>query len=136
MNFSSIEKLKGLHIGADAAQISGIEQQLGVALPKEYVDFLLFSNGCLLENGLSMYPLENLVERNKTFEIPVYVPGYILMGDDSSGTGILLSAEPMRKKIYASGLGDLNPFGFKEIADSFQSWVDSGFRGTALLRVS
>ncbi|AGU52770.1 hypothetical protein VAPA_2c02080 [Variovorax paradoxus B4] len=84
----------------------------------------MFSDGCLLESGLSLYPHEDLAERNQTYEVFEYAPGYLLVGDDSGGMGVLLSLEASQKNVYASGLGDLSPSGFKVIASSLQAWID------------
>jgi len=77
---------------------------------------------------LCIYKIEDLAERNKTFEIFDYLPGYLLIGDDSGGKGILVSLDPANQRIYESGLGDLNPNDLNLISDSFQSWIDSKFQ--------
>lgn len=124
MNFYTIVNLRGLRTGANSHDVSRTEKQLGIQLPGDYVQFLMFSDGCLLESGLSLYSLQDLVERNQTYEIFEYTPGYLLVGDDSGGLGILLSLDANNKNIYTSGLGDLSVSGFKVIMPSFQRWVD------------
>ena len=124
MNFSTIANLRGLRAGANSSDVSGAEQKLSIRLPSDYIQVLMFSDGCLLENGLSLYPLENLAERNQTHEVFQYTPGYLLIGDDSGGMGVLLSFEASPKSVYASGIGDLSPSGFKVIASSHQALID------------
>ena len=66
MNFSAIANLRGLRAGTNPNDVSSVEQQLGVRLPSEYIQFLMFSDGCLLESGLSLYPLEDLADALRT----------------------------------------------------------------------
>jgi hypothetical protein len=125
MNFSTLMNMAGLRPGAAAADVASIQQELGVSFPCDYAGLLAFSNGAFLENGCSIYPAEDVVERNRTFEIADYLPGYVLIGDDSGGTGILLSLVDGR--VCLSGFGDLNPSDLTQLAPSLQAWIDSRF---------
>jgi len=124
MNFSSIIGLSGLQNGVAHHALKQFQNNTGLILPLDLSDFLEFSDGCLLETGVKIYSLDELQERNETYEITEYAPGYILIGDDSGGKGFLLSLQKETSEIYSSGLGDMSPNGFKVIANSFQSWID------------
>ena len=91
----------------------------------EYFDFMRFFDGCLLNSGLNIYSLEDLHERNETYEISECAPGFLLIGDDSGGTGFLLSMDKDNKRVFSSDLGDLDPKGFDVVAASFNTWLET-----------
>lgn len=43
-----------------------------------------------LADGTTIYSPEDLLERNETFEVAEYSPGWVLVGDDSGGSGYLV----------------------------------------------
>lgn len=68
--------------------IEEVEQQLRVKLPSDYVDFLLFSNGCeggIGESYFVMWPIEELVQNNEDCEVEEYTPGLVLFGSNGAG---------------------------------------------------
>ncbi|MBN3767633.1 SMI1/KNR4 family protein [Burkholderia sp. Ac-20365] len=128
MNFSGISNLTGLNKGAQAAQIAAVESAMKVKLPSAYKDLLSYSDGVLLENGLSLYQLQDLAERNETYEVKDYCDGYLLIGDDSGGKGFLIKLEKDDPSVFESGLGDLDPSDFSSIAVNLQEWISRGLR--------
>ncbi|ROR93499.1 uncharacterized protein DUF4303 [Salana multivorans] len=46
--------------------------------------------GLLLDDGTTVYGPDDLAERNETFEVAEYAPGWVLVGDDSGGSGYLM----------------------------------------------
>lgn len=128
MNFSEIKKLSGLRAGANASQIVNLETQLGFALPKSYKTLLEFTDGLLLDNGLSIYPIDDVKERNETFEIPTYCPDLLLIGDDSGGTGIMISPIEIDPVVVKSGFGDLMP-PYEIVSKTLTTWIEAGLVG-------
>ncbi len=124
MNFSAIEQQSGLRQGASASQIAELEDRLGFALPASYKAFLRFTNGVLLDSGVSIYPTDVIEERNSTFEVATYCRDYLLIGDDSGGTGILISRID-NTPVGKSGFGDLTP-PFEMVHQTLLRWVESG----------
>lgn len=127
IDYSKILYLSGLRKGASNDQIVLIQNQIDLQLPVDYVSLLQFSNGLLLSNGLHIYSAEDIIERNTTYEVHEYCPEHFLIGDDSGGTGFLLSQDENNKTIYSSGLGDLYPPEFRIVSSDIQAWIDSGF---------
>ena len=66
-----------------------------------------------------------MLERNTTYEISIYCPEYLLVGDDSGGRGFLIRSESDDLAIYSSDLGDLGPEDFEQEATSLQDWISS-----------
>jgi hypothetical protein len=126
MNFTGISSLSGIKPGAADAELNSIEAALGVTLPTSYRELMRYSNGALLDNGVSIYSVDDLVERNTTYEVLEYCPGFLLVGDDSGGRGFLIDLKDDAGRIYGSGLGDLDPSEFVTIASTLQDWVDLG----------
>lgn len=126
MNFTGISNLSGIKPGAADAELNSIEAALGVTLPTAYRELMRYSNGALLDNGVSIYSVDDLVERNTTYEVLEYCPGFLLVGDDSGGRGFLIDLKDDAGGIYGSGLGDLDPSEFATIASTLQDWVDLG----------
>ncbi|BEU27124.1 SMI1/KNR4 family protein [Paraburkholderia caribensis] len=126
MNFSGISKLTGFNAGALAGQIAGVESAMKVKFPSAYKDLLSYADGALLDSGISLYRLDDLAERNETYEVDDYCRGYLLIGDDSGGKGFLIKLENDDPSVVSSGLGDLDPSDFSPVATTLQEWVNQG----------
>lgn len=77
-----------LNTPASLSEIKDVEDKLGVKLPKDYIDFMMFSNGCegsIGESYIVMWPIEELVQCNEDYEVEDYVPGLILFGSNGAG---------------------------------------------------
>ena len=125
MNLSAINKLSGLRKGASVLQIEALAKELGFVLPNSYQNLLEFTDGMLLDNGLSIYPTDVVKERNTTFEITSYCPHHLLIGDDSGGTGILISKLENDPIVVKSGFGDLMPPD-KVVSETLSAWIEVG----------
>ena len=78
----------GLNKPASLNTIEEVEKSLGIKFPSDYVDFMLFTNGCegsIGESYIVMWPIEEIVQNNEDFEVEEYVPGLILFGSNGSG---------------------------------------------------
>jgi hypothetical protein len=82
--------LVGLNLqpAATDTTIAESEKQLGVRLPREYVEFLKLSNGGegFLGKGYAiLWRTEDLFSLNKAYEVSEYVPGLIIFGSNGGG---------------------------------------------------
>jgi hypothetical protein len=127
MNFSKISGVAGLNPGADSAKIAAAEVAVGAVFPVNYKELVTYADGGLLDDGVSIYSMEDLPERNETYEIKECCDGYLLIGDDSGGRGFLIDLNSEDSCVYGSGFGDLDPADFVIVAASLQEWVDSEF---------
>ncbi len=129
MNFNGISNLSELRDGASLDEIKKVEINLQTPLPGDYKLLLGYTNGLLLDNGLSIYSTDDIAERNDTFQIADYCEEFLLIGDDSGGRGFLISrGSSGESKVYRSGLGDLDPSDFVIIEDTLQIWIDKGLQ--------
>ncbi|MCL1853669.1 MAG: SMI1/KNR4 family protein [Peptococcaceae bacterium] len=127
MDFSKILGVIKVYQGAPKESIIALEASMNMAFPEDYKIFLRYSDGLYLENGVSLYSANEIIERNTTYEISDYCEGFLLIGDDSGGRGFLINVQKSGSKVYNSGFGDLNPPDFRTVANSFQEWVENGF---------
>jgi SMI1 / KNR4 family (SUKH-1) len=75
---------------ADARSIDGLMSSLGVALPREYVDFLKKHNGgdgLIGDNYFILWTIEDLGDFNREYQVEIYARGILLFGSSGGGQG-------------------------------------------------
>ncbi|MFF3953056.1 hypothetical protein ACFYY1_07600 [Streptomyces sp. NPDC001890] len=86
--------------------------------------------GVLLDNGVHIYGPHLIQERNETFEVPLYAPGWVLVGDDSGGDGLLMRRHGRdRVSVYRLGLGAVREDVAAEgepVTDDLLGWLRAG----------
>jgi len=92
---------------APAQLIGALEAELAKSLPAAYRDLLLAADGMLFDNGLVLYPASQIRERNETFEVEKYAPGFLAIGDDSGGRAIMISLDS--EGVFVVGIGRMDP---------------------------
>ncbi|MGH8084847.1 MAG: SMI1/KNR4 family protein [Lysobacter sp.] len=92
-------------------------------MPAQLLDLYSETNGFMSPMGNTVYEAVDLAERNQTFEVAEFSPGFILIGDNSGGRGYLISLDGGDLKVYGSDLGDLGPEDFSIEAESISDWI-------------
>ncbi|WP_159990743.1 SMI1/KNR4 family protein [Pelistega ratti] len=105
---------------ADISVIQDTMKKYDFIIPVSYVEFLLISNGLYAENFV-LLEAEEIFQRNKDYEIDLYLPEYIMIGDDNGGIAILM--EFKTGNIYANGLGSLLPEDLKFQSKSLEEFL-------------
>lgn len=126
-DLSQISFLSGLVQALDGATdnaLSNLESQIGCRLPVDYRELLQLMNGFSLDNGLLIYGTDELLERNKTFEVDIYAPGYFAIGDDSGGRVVLIAFE--HPGVFLVDQGSLAPRDMQRVASSVSQWLKRG----------
>ncbi|MER8526699.1 MULTISPECIES: SMI1/KNR4 family protein [unclassified Mesorhizobium] len=75
---------------AESAVVDGLAARLGVALPKDYTDFLKEHNGgegFIRNNCVIFFKAEELADFNREYEVEKYAPGILLFASDGGGEG-------------------------------------------------
>ncbi|MER9891703.1 SMI1/KNR4 family protein [Mesorhizobium sp. M0119] len=75
---------------AEPAVVDGLSAQLGVALPKDYIDFLKEHNGgegFIGDNYIIFFKAEELADFNREYEVEKYAPGILLFASNGGGEG-------------------------------------------------
>lgn len=103
-------------------------QWIGVeSLPVDYVTFVLrLRQSELVSSKVLIYSFLEIIERNETFEVKEYCPGYLAIGDDSGGTALVLCLKT--GKIGMVDHGSMNPEDIHVVAKSFAEWQAAGFK--------
>src|ERR1700694_2262879 len=61
-------------------------------LPEGFIEFFSQSNGALITGKnvyIDLWPLTNMIESNKNYEVEKYAPGFFIFGSDGGGTAYL-----------------------------------------------
>ncbi|MEU5401890.1 hypothetical protein ABZ348_21625 [Streptomyces sp. NPDC005963] len=86
--------------------------------------------GVLLPNGVHIYGPDAITERNATFEVGAYAPHWVLVGDDSGGSGFLMRRHGRdRTSVYRLGLGALDADPSTSgalVTDDLWGWLSGG----------
>ena len=121
MNITTLlDKGFDLNKPTDIGAIQNIMKKYNFTIPPSYVDFLLISNGLYAEHFI-LLELEEIFQRNKDYEIDLYLPEYIMIGDDNGGVAILM--EFKTGNIYTNGLGSLLPEDLKFQSKSLEEFL-------------
>lgn len=110
---------------ATPADVMRARAETKMGLPAPLVGLWSVSDGLLTESGVCVYSAGCIGERNATYEVAQYAPGFVLIGDDSGGRGFLLRADDLDSAVFSSGLGDLDPADFEVVSADFESWIES-----------
>ncbi|UXH76183.1 SMI1/KNR4 family protein [Roseateles amylovorans] len=121
MKITQLARVGQLNRGADSNELIALEQQLGYTIPSEHKVLLQMANGFTLENGVFIYSSSELFERNSTFEVDRYSPGYIAIGDDSGGRSILIARE--KAGVFLVDQGSMDPDEFELISQTLSIWL-------------
>lgn len=75
---------------ASSSVVEGLSSSLGVALPRDYLDFLRQHNGgegFIGDNYIVFWKAEELADFNREYEVGKYAPGILLFGSNGGGEG-------------------------------------------------
>lgn len=112
-------------MSATAADVARARFEISLSLPAPLLAMWNVRDGLLTETGVAVYSAGCIGERNTTYEVGQYAPGFILVGDDSGGRGFLLRADGPVSAVFSSDLGDLDPAYFDVESMDFASWIES-----------
>lgn len=93
-------------------------------IPKRLIEFWNSFKEVSFENGINIYGFDIAVERNGLYEVSIYAPDYILIGDDGGGQGVFLKKNSDQLNVFYQDLGALSlPFYSLDI--DFFSWLEN-----------
>jgi len=107
---------------ATDSEVKALEKHIGIRLPETYFQFLKSSNGLYdPDSGCSLYATHELAERNQTYSVLRDAPGYVLIGDDGGGRGILIRVAT--GKIFMIGLAHMVPDDFTLVSNDIHTFL-------------
>jgi hypothetical protein len=98
----------------------------GLTLPIVYQELLLVTNGLTTPSGVVLYGTEDVIERNETWEVAKYAPGFIAIGDDSGGRVLIMSECDNFTSVLIVDSGDMNPVNATILTTNFVDWINKG----------
>ncbi|GAB7537711.1 SMI1/KNR4 family protein [Burkholderia sp. 3C] len=122
INKENLSQRFELRTPATLNQIHVVEERIGLFLSREYVDFLLISNGLNSSGCLALHEIGVLSERNIKYEVQIYLPGYFMIGDDGGGQAILINSVA---EVFEVGMGVMNMEFLERSADSLSDLLVS-----------
>lgn len=122
-DISGIKHFIEIYPPALPGEIDEAEKSLHLVIPNIYKRFLLATNGAL-GNLASLYGAGQLVEKNKTYQVQEYAPGYVSIGNDHGGCQFLMRAqkEETEFRLVGDGSGVVTE---NDCKDDFVSWLTS-----------
>ena len=105
-----------------------IEQLIAQAEPayRRWLDSI--TDDVIVDNGVvALRCRDTLPERNATYELATYLPGYLMIGDDSGGSGFVIACNGGAGPVFLVDLGSLHEDDFTVVAPTFEQWARDGF---------
>src|SRR5688572_7832245 len=120
-----IPEIMSIQPPASAEQIEMLASALGLQLPDEYRALLAEASG-VSAKLVQIYPAEDVLERNTTYEVANYSPGYFVIGTVNDFP-VLLRAGKL-SPVFENDWGAMSPEIMKELAPSLAAWIEAGCR--------
>lgn len=123
-NLRSISSVTHLGTPASYDEISRLHAVFDTELPGAYIAMLQIANGFTCQTGLVIYSMDDLLERNETFEVRTYAKNYLAIGDDSGGRLVMLHSQ--LPGVWIVDSGSLDPDDMVLLATSLDQWIEDG----------
>lgn len=103
--------------------ISAVERFAGFRLPPLYAKFItdLTTIFEIADTGYCLYPLDYIEERNTTYEVKIYEPNALMIGQDGD-LGIFI-VQDKADAIFTLGLGALGSLSMQRQADDVFDFI-------------
>ena len=124
MKLTALTDLYSINPPASEPGIRALELAMGKVFPAEYRDLLLAADGFMLGSGVGVYGTQEVEERNATFEVASYAPGYLAIGDDSGGRAIMMREGDPGVFVVHQGVMAADAMTF--LAATLTEWINQG----------
>jgi hypothetical protein len=121
-------------------QLQTIATTLAIQLPAFYIRLMVekqMEDSVLLNDLTLLYGTKDIISLNQDYEIPRYLPDYLLIGNDSGGYGIVIKADGVPdNKIYLCPLGSLAEDDLAILAYDIDEWANRNYDSTEVVQES
>ncbi len=107
-----------LNSPVSAGEIAGAEIALGFSLPESYIALLKVTDGLSCNGNLVLLEASDLASRTSDYEVSEYLPGYLMIGDDSGGVALVMQLAG--QAIYEVDMGVMDASDLRKSADSLE----------------
>lgn len=125
IDLSRLPKDSTLNPPATPEAIAAVAAALPAPMPAELASLLAQADG-VVANLFVIYGCESLPERNATFEVGVYAPGFVTFGDNNGGCALMLRGGADPSPVYLVDHGAMTEDMMEEIAPSLSAWIAHG----------
>jgi hypothetical protein len=73
----------------EEGKVKKVQTELGITFPKDYIEFISYSNGAegnIGENYLILWSIEDIIELNEAYGVNEFAKGLVLFGSDGGDT--------------------------------------------------
>lgn len=132
IDLSRLPQGSTLNPPATAEAIAAAAAALPAQMPAELTELLAQADG-VVANLFVIYGCESLPERNATYEVGVYAPGFVTFGDNNGGCALMLRGGADPSPVFLVDHGAMTEDVMEEIAPSLTEWIAHGcpFRSEA-----
>lgn len=113
---------------------------MGLQFPEFYINFIVQNqvvDSTLLNDLTLIYGTADILSRNLDYEISIYLPGYLLIGNDGGDYGIVIKADGSPdNNIYLCPLGSLAEEDLAIIAYDIHEWALRNYDAVTILQES
>lgn len=124
-----LQKNYNINPPATDSEISQAEAEMQKKIPPSYVYLLKISNGLASSGDLMLHEAADIVQRNIDYQVPVYMPEYTMIGDDSGGSAILMKDGD--EAVYEVDMGVMDEIDLRKSAASLEQLLVD-FKGKTL----
>ncbi|PDY46388.1 SMI1/KNR4 family protein [Bacillus pseudomycoides] len=115
-----------LYSPVDENEIKKVEEELGLILPKVYKHLMQHMNGFVTENGVVIFGVDIINERNTTYEVREYAKGYVAVGSNGGGKILLMAANENATELIQVDPGVMDPAYATLVSGNFVQWINGG----------
>lgn len=107
-------------------EINRAEEEMGLILPNVYKKLLQYTNGFIKDDGVVIFGIDIINERNKTYEVGEYAEGYVAVGSNGGGKLFLMIASESATELIQVDSGVMNLKYATVVSESFVRWINDG----------
>ena len=122
--------------GAPIDAVETFQASTGFVLPKDYADFLRFSNGAaglIGDNYVVLWQVEELAKFNAGYRVDTFAPGLFLFGSDGAGEAFAFDRRRHGPPIVAVPFIPLSTGEAVDLAPTFEGFLQTLHEGADFL---
>lgn len=115
-----------LYSPVDENEIKKVEEEIGLVLPNAYKQLLQHTNGFVTEDGVVIFGVDIINERNTTYEVREYAKGYVAVGSNGGGKILLMAANESATDLIQVDAGVMDSTYATVVSENFVKWINDG----------
>jgi hypothetical protein len=113
--------------GVSDHSLAAFEASARISLPNDYLAFLRITNGAtgwIGSNYIRLWRLEDLLEKNKAYEVGTYCPTFFFFGSNGGGEAYAFNIEVSMEVFMVPFIGNASQDALR-IAPSFSRFLET-----------